>query len=230
MKLILFPNLLDDDEDIDHLPKIVFSKIKTLDGLIAENKKRARAYLKHFFSSEKIRDFWIEELNEHSNKEDMEDLLKRVQGKTFGLISDAGMPCIADPGSFFISLCYKNNIQVEAIMGSSSIFLALLLSGFSGQRFCFHGYLPRKEVFLKKKLKDIEKDVFEKKMTQIFIEAPYRSNKIFQIMLKVLKNHTNICVCTDLMGKEEKIILGKVGRLREKGIDLYKRKCVFLIG
>jgi 16S rRNA (cytidine1402-2'-O)-methyltransferase len=220
-KLILLPNLLDSTlKTDDFLPANLKEKIKTLNGLIAESEKSARAYLRRFLSHEEVNSFKVVLLNEHTQT--INDFINLPE-ETWGIISDAGLPCLADPGSNLVELCYKHNIQVEAVSGPSSLFLALMLSGFSGQHFCFHGYLPREDYELEQKIRLLEKSFG----TQIFIEAPYRNEKLLQKLLAALKKDTRLCVAIDLTLPSQMVISKKVSEW--KMLSFNKRPAVFLI-
>lgn len=242
-RLILFPNLLFSKKDSvsleniderDFFPKIVEKKICLIDSFIAESRKNAIRYLRYFFEREKIDSLDIKILNEHTK--DYEFFLKDLlNGKIVGLISDSGMPCIADPGSRLVALCNKNNILTEAISGPCSILLALVLSGFYAQKFCFHGYLPIDLYKLKKKIKEIEKKSF-KEGVQIFIETPYRSLKLLDVLLKILQKDSFLCVAKDLDMPSQRVVSKKIifwkNFLKKDKIflrDLKKRNAVFLI-
>ena len=210
MTLILLPNLLDDEADlIKNLPMDYLKQIiPSLDGLIAEDEKKARRYLLKFVARDDLPP--IKLLNEHSSEDDLQLLLNLISKEKWGLISDAGLPCIADPGSKLVFLAREKNIKIEAVFGPSSIFLALMLSGLGGQKFCFQGYLPRKEDELIKKIKFLEKISSLENATQIFIEAPYRSDKMFNILKKTLKPKTYLSIAISLTSKDQRVITKKV--------------------
>ncbi|KPK32479.1 MAG: hypothetical protein AMS24_04160 [Chlamydiae bacterium SM23_39] len=234
-KLILLPNLLGRDSKKEYFPIILKEKINCLDGLIAEDEKNARRYLKNFLSSEKTDNFLIKILNKKTK--DYDDIINSIlKGKTWGLISDIGMPCIADPGSELIFLAHLNNIKVEAISGSSSILLALILSGFSGQKFFFHGYLPIEKFKLKRKIKEIEK-ACDEKVTQIFIETPYRNFRLFKFLIEVLKDNTFLSIAKELETENQLVVTQKISFWKKGCFSkkiygkeyFHKKKMVFLI-
>lgn len=220
-KLILLPNLLGSELKVDDfLPANLGKKIKTLSGLIAESEKNARAYLRKFLSHEEVNALPVELLNEHTK--DFQIFLK-LPGEIWGIISDAGLPCLADPGAKLVELCHRNNILLEAMSGPSSLVLALMLSGFSGQEFCFHGYLPREDVLLEQKIRLMEKN----RGTQIFIEAPYRNEKLLEKLLETLNKETKLCLAIDLTLPSQEVIVKKVKDWKK--INFNKRPSVFLI-
>ena len=195
--LILLPNLI--SEETSHelfLPAIVKEKVAVINGIIAESEKEARRYLKRFIPH--FREIPIRLLNEHTS--DINELIKPLlKGETWGLISDAGLPCIADPGHLLVAKARELNIQVQALPGPSSLMLALMLSGLPAQRFSFHGYLPREEVELKAQLRKLEKEG----ITQLFIEAPYRSEKMLNTLIETLNDKTRLCVASNLTATDE---------------------------
>jgi 16S rRNA (cytidine1402-2'-O)-methyltransferase len=227
-KLILLPNLLNEDAPIDEfLSTGVATAVRSIQGLIAESEKAGRRYLRKFLSHEEMNAKPIHLLNEHTNGlgELIEPLLRN---ETWGLISDAGLPCLADPGANLVALAHEKGVVVETYAGPSSIIFALQLSGFSGQKFAFHGYLPRENPQLEQTLFDLEKRA--KTETQIFIEAPYRSAKMLTFLLATLKVGTRLCVASSLATSKQRVISQSVMKWREMpGDNLGKEPAVFLI-
>lgn len=229
MTLILLPNLLDDSADIDmYFPKKLPSIIASLNGLIAESEKNAIHYLLRFLNKEELCKVKIRLLNEHTKDFEIKNLINEISNEKWGLISDAGLPCIADPGSLLVKLAKEKNIQVQAIPGPSSIFLALMLSGLNGQKFSFLGYLPREENLLIKNIKYLEGESAKQKITQIFIEAPYRSDKVFDVLKKNLKETTILSVAINLTSKDEKVITKSVKEMRLIDLKIGKNPSIFL--
>lgn len=227
MSLILLPNLLDEEADIDlYFPKKLQVIVKSLNGLIAESEKQARRYLLKFLSREELQEKKIMLLNEHSSLEEVKHIVKQIDNSRWGVISDAGLSCIADPGALLVQLAKKQNISIKAISGPSSIFLALLLSGLNAQNFAFNGYLPRQQDLLIKKIQLLEDRAYEEKSTQIFIEAPYRSDKMYKILKDTLKQTTSLCIAISLTSSKERVITKKVQDFPD--IQIGKAPCVFL--
>ena len=228
-KLILLPNVLEESLPADpFLPASVGAAVSHLSGLIAESEKSARRYLRRFLSHEKMASLPLRLLNEHTLQNEIEVLLKPVvEGQTWGVISDAGLPCIADPGADLVSAARRLNIDVEALVGPCSLILALQLSGFSGQRFCFHGYLPRESEELEKKIKDLEKRAKEE--TQIWIEAPYRSAKMIDALKLWLQPATRLCVAVNLTTSAQKVASHSVQQWKSLSFEIGKEPAVFLI-
>ncbi len=234
MPLILLPNVLHEGEsDLSLLfPPAVEKKVCSLQGLIAENEKEARRYLKRFTFPEgrSFRDIPLKLLNEHTKKEELADLLAPImQGEVWGLISDAGLPCLADPGAHLVLLARQKGVLVEAICGPSSIFLALMLSGLGAQNFTFHGYLPREENLLKPRIKALEKESELEGRTQLCIEAPYRGQSLMQVLIQELKPNTLLSVCVHLTAPDQEIHTFSVQQWRKNPpLDMQKRPAIFL--
>ncbi len=234
MPLILLPNVLHDGEsDLSLLfPKALEEKIGSLQGLIAEDEKEARRYLKRFNFPEgrSFREVPIKLLNEHTKKEELNALLEPiVKGETWGLISDAGLPCLADPGAHLVLLARQKGVLLDAICGPSSLFLALMLSGLGAQNFAFHGYLPREESLLKARIKMLEKESEVEGRTQLCIEAPYRGQSLLNILIQELKPNTLLSVCVHLTAPDQEILTLPVIQWRKNPpIDLQKRPAIFL--
>lgn len=230
--LLLLPNFLSEEALLETLPAILNEKISSLEGIIAENEKEARRYLKHFSFKEgkTFRDIPIRLLNEHTTKEELKELLVPVlEGQTWGVVSDAGLPCIADPGAQLVALAKQKEVKIEAISGPSSVFLALMLSGLSAQRFFFQGYLERDPVKLRAEIQMLEKESKLRKSTQVCIEAPYRSISLFTALLETLDENTKLSVSCDLTSKAEFSETFSIRQWRKKITpDLQKKPTIFL--
>lgn len=209
MTLYLLPNLLDEGANEKlFLPPIVEKILPTLKGLIAESERGARRYLRRFSLH-----LPISLLNEHTHERDCTALLVPLaKGEDWGLISDAGMPCIADPGSKLVFLARQKGIEIEAIAGPSSIMLALILSGLGGQCFTFHGYLSREKPLLAAQLREMEKQ----KGAHLFIEAPYRNQRLLETVLEVLHPETFLSIAWDLTTPSQGVITDKVSSWKKK--------------
>jgi 16S rRNA (cytidine1402-2'-O)-methyltransferase len=232
--LILLPNVLHDgDEDTRSVfPPIVQDKVISIKGLIAENEKEARRFLKRFTFPEgrTFREIPIKLLNEHTKPEELEDLLKPLlDGETWGLISDAGLPCLADPGANLVALARRKGVKVEAVPGPSSLFLALMLSGLSAQSFTFHGYLERDLNSKELQIKELEKTSAKLGQTQLCIEAPYRNLNLFESLVKNLSPETTLSVCSNLTAPDELVMTYTVKEWRKKSLpDIHKKPTIFL--
>lgn len=224
-RLYLLPNLLDESLNIEpFFPISVNQAVRTIQGLIAESEKVGRRYLRKFVSHEEMSKIPIALLNEHTKE--IEPLIAPLtRGEIWGLISDAGLPCLADPGADLVWLAHQNGIEVETFIGPSSIVMALQLSGFGGQQFSFHGYLPKNPMDLERKLKHLEK----LPGTHIWIEAPYRSAKMLTLLKEVLSPMTRLCVAIGLTTPSEKVISQPVSYWRRDPLVLEKEPVVFLL-
>ncbi len=224
-KLYLLPNLLDETLPTEpFLPTSVNTAVASLQGLIAESEKMGRRYLRRFLSHEAMAKMPLRTLNEHT--EELSTLIHPLeQGETWGLISDAGLPCIADPGADLVWLAHQKNIPVETFVGPSSLIMALQLSGFSGQHFSFHGYLPREVPALEQKIKALEK----MPGTQIWIEAPYRSAKMLEFLKQKLQPTTKLCVAVNLTTPTQRVLSQTVLKWKTAPFPLEKEPAVFLI-
>lgn len=221
-KLFLLPNLLDESLPTD-LPPSVGDAVTKIQGLIAESEKSARRYLRRFISHDQMVQMPLRLLNEHTQKNELEDLLAPIlRGETWGLISDAGLPCIADPGSDLVYLAHQKEIVIETFVGPCSMIMALQLSGFSGQNFTFHGYLPR-DTALEGKLRELEK----LPGTQIWIEAPYRTSKMLEQLKTTLQPSTLVCIASSLTLPEMRVQTKPISEW--KNFSIGKEPAIFLI-
>jgi 16S rRNA (cytidine1402-2'-O)-methyltransferase len=224
-KLLLLPNLLDESLPTEpFLPISVNQAVPRLQGLIAESEKMARRYLRRFLSHDDMAKMPLSVLNEHT--QELNTLIQPIlNGETWGLISDAGLPCIADPGADLVWLAHQKNIAIETFVGPSSLIMALQLSGLSGQQFSFHGYLPREIPELERKLRELEK----RPGTQIWIEAPYRSAKMLDLLKRVLQPSTKLCVAVNLTLPTQRLASQEVAKWQAAPFPLDKEPAVFLM-
>lgn len=232
MPLYLLPNVFNDEQASNLLlPEGLSQILVSLDGLIAESERAGRRYLiKLLQGSPVARNMPIYLLNEHSSRREYDELaVSIIKGKTLGLISDAGMPAIADPGSELVRFLRKRGEKkIHVIPGPSSIFLALASSGLSGQHFSFRGYLPKEKKERVEAIKRFEKESKRDKATQIFIETPYRNKVMLQDLLEALEPATELAVASHMTFADEKVYMHTVGEWRTMSIDLEKAPTVFL--
>lgn len=231
--LYLLPNLLDKTQDHRiFFPSIVDTIVAALAGLIAETEKEARVYLKRFsFPAPKtFRDVPILLLNEHTTPLQKEHLMETIAKShaSWGLISDCGLPCLADPGADIVLQAKKRGIQVEACVGPSSIVLALMLSGLGGQKFTFHGYLPREEKMLIEKLKQMDQKP-QKEYTHLFIETPYRNQKTFNQICATLSKKSWLSIACGLSSDQEWVKTERIAQWKKEEPLLDKLPAVFVI-
>ena len=217
-KLYLLPNLLHPEASLDaSFPRILQEIVQRIDGLIAESPKEGRVFLKRFGRIPLQVPQQV--LDEHTHISAIDDLLKPIkQGQTWGYVSDAGMPCLADPGATLVAKARESGIGVEAIVGPSSLLMAILLSGLPSQRFSFCGYLPQDPLTLKSALKKREKRSQEEEETQICIETPYRNEKLFKAFLEQLLPSTHLCIACHLMAPDELVVTKTIGAWRKSSM------------
>jgi 16S rRNA (cytidine1402-2'-O)-methyltransferase len=224
-ELILLPNLLDPASSPElYLPAGLGHVLERIDRLIAETAKAGRAYLSRFLPREKWIGIPIVELNEHSTREEVARLAESAEGLVQGLVSDAGLPAIADPGAELVSAVRLRGVKVSALAGPSSVMLALQLSGFPAQSFTFHGYLPRGEEALHQALKTFERQ----RGTHLWIEAPYRTDKMVEAAVATFSPQTRFAVASALTTDRERVVVGSMTSWR-KGVPPFgKEPAVFL--
>lgn len=229
--LYLLPNALGEGDLTQVLPRAALERLLILRYLIAENPKAARQLLKRAGIGIPLQEVHIERLDEHTPIASLTDLLSPIDGGIDGgLVSDAGCPAVADPGAPLIRLAHERGIRVVPLVGPSSIMLALMASGLEGQRFAFHGYLPVDEAELGTKVRELEKDSRRLKQTQVFIETPYRNDRMLGILLRTLKETTRVCVAANLSLVTERIISRTVGDWRRAPASSLKdQPAVFLL-
>ncbi len=227
----LFPVTLGSNESI---PKVIPSyNHEILYGIrvfIVENIRTARRFIKKSGHPLPVDEMQFIELNKHTPANDVSSFLQPAEnGEDMGILSEAGTPAVADPGSVVVRLAHQKNIRVVPLVGPNSIILALMASGFNGQQFCFHGYLPIESHQQVKKIREIEQDAWRKSVSQIFIETPYRNNKMLGNLIKTCKPQTLLCVASDLTLPSEKIITQNMAGWKKETADLKKKPAVFIL-
>lgn len=198
---------------------------------VVENEKISRKFLKDANVGVIQNDLIFHDYGKHKRETiDYNNLFKSIfNGQDIGLMSDAGCPGVADPGMDLVEEAHKRNIKVVPLVGPSSILLALMASGFSGQKFTFHGYLPIDKSVRVKKIKELEIQSLKEDQTQIFIETPFRNNQLLDQLLQSCKPHTKICVACNLTGKDEYISSKSVLEWKKEKVDLHKKPTIFLL-
>jgi len=228
--LYLLPNVLGETAPDAVIPAAVLNRARSLDYLIAEDPKAARAFLKRIGSTRPLQSVRIERLDHNTRPGDVPELLEPLlDGRDAGLISEAGLPAVADPGAGLVRLAHELSIRVVPLSGPCSIVLALSASGLDGQHFVFHGYLPVAETELVSSLKECERQSRKLKQTQIFIETPYRTDRTLATMLRALSPATLVCVAADLTLKSETVKTRPVVAWRKETPQLKGRPTVFLV-
>jgi len=226
--LFLIPTTLGDTAISKALPDYNKTVILSIRYFIVENIRTARRFLKKTEPEIDINALTFFALNKHTSIESLAEFLKPVEaGYSVGIISEAGCPAIADPGADVVTIAQQKNIRVIPLVGPSSILLALMASGFNGQNFAFHGYLPIDNEQFIKALKMLEQRIYSENQTQLFIETPYRNNKILDDILKTCKPATKLCIAADITLESEYIKTLSVSDWKKQKPDLSKRPCIF---
>lgn len=225
--------IADSTEVYDVVPAANGRVLDSLDYFIVENVRSARRFLSKAGIGRKIDELEFVELNEHTVAGAAVEAMVRpiLQGRSAGVISEAGVPGVADPGALVVEACHRKGIRVVPLVGPSSILLALMASGLNGQSFAFNGYLPVKPPERGKAIKALERRAHAERQSQIFIEAPYRNVKLMEQLLQVLAADTLLTVACDITSPEEFILTLPVARWRERKMpDIAKRPTIFIIG
>jgi 16S rRNA (cytidine1402-2'-O)-methyltransferase len=227
--LYLVPNTLGEVDPSGSIAQGALERARALDYFIAENEKSARAFLKRAGVTRPLREIRIERLDHNTPAENLAALLAPIlEGRDAGLLSEAGLPAIADPGANLIRLAHLRGVRVTPLSGPSSLLLALSASGLNGQRFAFHGYLPVEEDKLLAALKELERESRRLDRTQIFIETPYRNERTLAAMLRALDPGTLLCIATDLSLENEQVRTRSLADWKKETPSLRDRPTVFL--
>lgn len=228
--LYLIPVTLGDSPIDQVLPPFNTEVITNLSYFIVENVRSARRFLKKCNPDIDINALTFYELNKHTLKEEVATFLSPLKlGKSVGVISEAGCPAIADPGADVVAIAQRDGYKVVPLVGPSSILMALMASGFNGQSFAFHGYLPIDAAERVKTLKHLETRAYNEDQTQIFIETPYRNDKLAEDILLHCKSQTKLCIAMNISCENEYIVTKKVGAWKNSLPKMHKQPCVFLI-
>lgn len=229
-KLYLIPTTMGDCDPMDVLPQTVKRSIDFIDYYIVENEKTARKSIKGVHPEKKQSELKLFVLNKHTETKEHLDFIKPLlEGKNMGLMSEAGCPGVADPGAVIVKLAHEKGIQVIPLVGPSSILLAMMASGMNGQSFTFNGYLPIEKGEKKTALKNLEKLSQDKNQSQIFIETPYRNNKMLEDILQAINPATHLCIATDITLPTEYIKTMRASDWKKAKVDLHNRPTIFII-
>jgi len=228
--LYLLPTTLGDNEPMEVLPVLVKEMIEQLDYFIVENEKTARKFIKRIAPGKSQPSLTLFSLDKYADKQEVSTYLDVcAKGISVGLLSEAGVPAIADPGAEIVKLAHQKNIRVIPLVGPSSIILAMMSSGFNGQNFAFNGYLPIDTSERKEAIKSLEKLSKDKNQSQIFIETPYRNEKLFIDLKSTLNPSTKLCVACDITLTGEYIKTLEIKDWKYEHPDLQKRPTIFII-
>lgn len=229
-KLYLIPTTLGEMNPEDVLPQTIKRSIDFIDDYIVENEKTARRFIKSVHPEKKQPELNLHVLNKHTEEADYNKMIQPLlEGKNVGLMSEAGCPGVADPGAVIVKLAHDKGIQVIPLVGPSSILLAVMASGMNGQSFAFNGYLPIDAQEKKSALKQFERLSQEKNQSQLFIETPYRNNKLLEDLLQILQPSTQLCIACDITLPTEFIKTKSVNDWKKNKVDLHKRPCIFIL-
>ncbi len=229
-KLYLIPTTLGDNEPLEVLPLSVKKKVEQLQYFIVENEKTARRFIKRIAPKKSQASLHILLLDKYTDMMESKHYLDICfKGISIGLLSEAGVPAIADPGASMVKLAHQLQLRVVPLVGPSSILLAMMASGMNGQNFAFNGYLPIDKLERKASIKKLEKKSKALNQSQLFIETPYRNEKMFSSLLQTLTPTTQLCVAADISLSTEYIRSMSVQEWKSKKPDLHKRPCIFII-
>lgn len=229
-KLYLIPTTMGDCDPMDVLPQSVKRCIELIDDYIVENEKTARKFIKSIHPEKVQASLRLSALNKHTEVSEHNKMIQPcLEGKNIGLMSEAGCPAIADPGAVIVKIAHEKGIQVVPLVGPSSILMAMMASGMNGQGFTFNGYLPIDKSEKKAALKNLEQLSLTKNQSQIFIETPYRNNKLLEDILQSLQPNTHLCVATDISLPSEYIKTFRIQDWKKITVDLHNRPTIFII-
>ncbi len=229
-KLYLIPSPLGDNDPAEVIPAPTLALLQGIRRYVVEEVRTARRYLSRAGLKGRIAELEFHELNEHTTQQEVEALAALFDdGRDVGLISEAGLPAVADPGAALVALCHRRGITVVPQVGPSSLMLALMASGLNGQSFAFCGYLPAKTEERRNAVKAIEKTSQAHRQTQIVIETPYRNDALFSDLLQACRPSTRICVAADITLPDAFIRTKTVNEWKKENLIIGKRPCVFLI-
>ena len=230
--LFLIPAYLSEESPVEYFAPSIKEYILKTDYFFVENEKTARKVIKFFAPEKKQSELKLFLLDKYSESSDLKEAQKLMKsGQDFGLLSEAGLPCIADPGNLMVKWSHENNIKVIPINGPSSIILALISSGFNGQEFTFHGYLPIDREQKKKQILFLENQVQKSGYSQIFMETPYRNNQLLEDLIKFLNPNTKLCIAANINHPTKEFIkTQKISDWKNKKPELHKIPAVFVLG
>ena len=230
-KLYLIPTILGEGTQESTLPSTILKAIQEIDVFIVENLRTARRHIRKLDREKNIDATTFYSYGKYDTLNLEQDFLPHIlSGQNVGLLSEAGLPCVADPGSKIVAYAHDFQIDVVPFVGPSSILLALMASGLNGQNFAFTGYLPIDKSERTKIIKQLEELVKKTGQTQIFMETPYRNNQLIETLLKTCSNNTKLCMASDITLPTENIKTKTIAEWKQTKINLDKKPTIFLIG
>jgi len=228
--LYLIPVPLSGGDPAVSLPQSTLDLILSLHVFIVEDIRTARRFLRTAGYKGDFSNVVFHTLNEHTAPEAVPVMLDNMtNGINAGLLSEAGVPCVADPGNLVVAAAHQLGFKVVPLIGPSSVLLALMASGFNGQHFVFHGYLPVKNPVRVNKIKEIESEAYRKDQTQVFIETPYRNQQVLESLVKTCRDQTLLCIACNLGSQDELIISKPIIWWKQNHPDIHKKPAVFLL-
>lgn len=228
-KLYLIPTVIAEDTASKVIPEQVRDELSSIQHFLAENVRTARRFISSLKIFDSVEALQFTTLNKDTATDELPEMFgPAFEGHPLGILSESGSPGVADPGALAVRFAHDHGITVVPLAGPSSIILALAGSGLSGQHFAFHGYLPVDPDHAKKVIKELEKESLKKSQTQIFIETPYRNNRLLKKLLETLNPETRLCVAVDLTGRSESVKTMPVRKWKTVSADIPKLPAVFL--
>jgi len=229
-KLYLIPSLLGDGNIRTSLPDSITNHIQEINVFIVENVRSARRFIKKVYPEKDIDNTIFYTYGKHDKLNFEEDFLPHIlNGENVGVISEAGLPCVADPGSKLVAYAHDFQIDVIPLIGPSSIFLALMASGLNGQNFVFHGYLPIDKKERERKIKQMESNSRKENQSQIFMETPYRNHQLLEAIIKNCSKKAQLCIATDITLSSENIKTKTIEEWKNTKLDIHKKPSIFLL-
>jgi 16S rRNA (cytidine1402-2'-O)-methyltransferase len=228
--IFLIPSFLSENNGPDLMAPQILDVVRNTDYYLVENIRSARRFISKLGTGKVIEELHFFVLDKKTKEAEVQGYFAEIpKGSNIGVISEAGCPGVADPGALAVTFGHKNGYMIKPLPGPSSILLALMGSGFSGQQFCFKGYLPMSRPERVKQLKELER-ASRKGETQIFMETPFRNNHLLEDVLKELDPEIELCLVADVTGADELIKTQKIKDWKKNPVDLYKKPCIFLLG
>ncbi len=228
--LYLIPTIIAEGTQQEVIPPAVINALKVTDYFLVEELRTARRFISSLKIGKEIGDLKFYVVDKDTPETRVVEYFKEIPpGQNIGVLSEAGCPGIADPGAVAVAAAHKLNRKVVPLTGPSSILLALMASGFSGQSFVFHGYVPIEPKERTKKLQQMEKDAFSKQQTQIFMDTPYRNNQLLKDLITSCKPDTSLCIAANLTASNETVHTRKIRDWKKITADYHKQPALFLI-
>ena len=229
-KLFLIPTYLSDTNDPSFIAPMVIEIIKKCRYYLVENVRTTRRFISSLKADIVIDDLSFHVLDKRSSWDDLYPILEPIRsGYDMAVMSEAGVPCLADPGNLAVTLAHQTHIRVVPLPGASSIQMALIASGFNGQQFTFHGYLPIEQAERRKKIKELEREA-SSGYTQIFMETPYRNHQLLEDIIRFCKPDTLLSIASDISGAKEGVATKSVSAWKKTTFDIHKIPAIFSFG